>query len=45
MWLAALNPEALDLVRRSPMGARLGEDRMFFTVEAAVDAFRARKSP
>jgi len=45
LWLAALNPEALDLVRRSPLGARLGEGRMFFTVEAAVDAFRARKAP
>jgi high affinity sulfate transporter 1 len=45
LWLAALNPEALDLVRRSPLGARLGEDRMFFTVEAAVDAFRARRIP
>ncbi len=42
LWLAALNPEALDLVRRSPLGQRIGQDRMFFTVEAAVGAFLAR---
>lgn len=42
LWLAALNPEALDLVRRTPLGERLGRERMFFTVEQAVAAFEAR---
>ena len=42
LWLAALNPEVLDLVRRTPLAERLGRERMFFTVEQAVDAFIAR---
>jgi len=42
LWLAALNPEALEVVRRTALGERLGRERMFFTVEAAVDAFRTR---
>jgi len=44
LWLAALNPEALEIVRRTALGERLGRERMFFTVEAAVDAFRTRAS-
>ena len=42
LWLAALNPEALELVRRTPLAERLGRERMFFTVEQAVAAFQAR---
>ncbi|MFZ0106112.1 MAG: SulP family inorganic anion transporter [Thiobacillus sp.] len=42
LWLAALNPEALDLVRRTPLAERLGRERMFQTVEQAVDAYQAR---
>jgi len=43
LWLAALNPEALELVRRTPLAERLGRERMFFTVEQAVAAFEARR--
>jgi MFS superfamily sulfate permease-like transporter len=43
LWLAALNPEVLDLVQRTPLAERLGRERMFFTVEQAVAAFEARK--
>jgi len=43
LWLAALNPEAMELVRNSPLAERLGRERMFFTVEQAVAAFEARK--
>jgi len=39
LWLAALNPEALDLVRRAELAQRLGPARMFRTVEEAVSAF------
>ena len=39
LWLAALNPRALDVVRRSPLGARLGDERMFAGVEEAVEAY------
>jgi SulP family sulfate permease len=42
LWLAALNPEALELVQRTPLAGRLGRERMFFTVEQAVAAFEAR---
>jgi len=45
LWLAALNPEALDLVRRTPLAERLGRERMYFTVEQAVAAFEARLAP
>lgn len=44
LWLAALNPEALELVRRTPLAERLGRERMFFNVEQAVAAFEARQA-
>jgi high affinity sulfate transporter 1 len=37
LWLAALSPESLALVQRSELGARLGRERMFFTVAQAVE--------
>ncbi|HYC11029.1 MAG TPA: SulP family inorganic anion transporter [Steroidobacteraceae bacterium] len=36
LCLAGLNPEVLALVRRSPLGAALGNERMFFDLEQAV---------
>jgi high affinity sulfate transporter 1 len=36
LWLVGLNPEALDVVRRSPLGERLGRERMFFNLDGAV---------
>ncbi len=42
LWLAALNPEALELVRATPLAERLGRERMFFTVEDAVNAYEKR---
>jgi high affinity sulfate transporter 1 len=39
LWLAALNPRAIDVVRRIGLGDRLGRRRMFFTVPQAVDAY------
>ncbi|HET9317598.1 MAG TPA: sulfate permease [Vicinamibacteria bacterium] len=44
LWLAALSPEALDLVRRSPLGERLGRERMFFTVAQAVARYQERRA-
>jgi SulP family sulfate permease len=44
LWLARLNPTALEMVLRSPLGQRLGRERMFFNVRAAVAAFQARKA-
>ena len=42
LWLAALNPEALELIRRTPLADKLGRERMFFTVEDAVEALQRR---
>jgi sulfate permease, SulP family len=42
LWLAGLNPQALDQVRRSRLGDRLGNRRMFQNLDAAVRAFEAR---
>jgi high affinity sulfate transporter 1 len=42
LWLAALNPEALELVRHTLLEERLGPEGMFFTVEQAVAAFARR---
>jgi high affinity sulfate transporter 1 len=42
LWLAALNPEVLELVKRTPLAERLGRERMFHNVEQAVAAFEAR---
>lgn len=39
LWLVALNPEALKVVERSPLGRTLGHERMFFNLPEAVDAY------
>lgn len=44
LWLAALSPEALQLVKDSPLGTTLGRDRMFFTVQQAVEKYLAQRS-
>ena len=44
LWLATLNPEALRVVRRSPLGEILGPDRMFHNLREAVDAYENRSS-
>jgi len=44
LWLAALNPEVLAIVQRTPLAERLGRERMYFTVEQAARAFEARQS-
>jgi len=42
LWLVALSPEALELVRRTPLAEKLGRKGMFFNLEAAVAAYLAR---
>lgn len=39
LWLAALNPKALEVVKRSPVFTDLGHERMFYNVEQAVEAY------
>ena len=42
LWLVALNPEALELLRRTPLADKLGRSRMYFTLEDAVAAYMRR---
>jgi SulP family sulfate permease len=42
LWLTALNPEALNVVKRSPLGKALGTECMFFNLRDAVTAFEKR---
>jgi len=42
LWLTALNPEALRVVKRSPLGTILGRGRMFFDLREAVNAYEKR---
>jgi anti-anti-sigma factor len=39
LWLSALNPQALEVVRRSPLGQALGPQRMFSNLADAVKAY------
>ena len=43
--LAGLNPSVLEMVRRSPLGATLGDARMAFNLEMALDTIRAAEAP
>jgi len=43
LWLARLNPAALEVVQRSSLGPSLGRERMFFNVHRAVEAYVARQ--
>jgi SulP family sulfate permease len=43
LWLAALNPEALKVVERSPLGQTLGRERMFFNLREAVKAYEKNR--
>jgi len=40
LWLAGLNPSVLAVVRNSRLGEVLGNDRLFFTLESALDRFQ-----
>ena len=42
VWLAALNPDVLAMVKRSTLGMRLGRERMFFSVPLAVAEYEQR---
>ena len=40
LWLAALNPEAFETVEKTVLGKALGHERMFITMEQAVEFYR-----
>ena len=42
LWLCALNPLALEVVRRSPLGRTLANERMFLSLREAVKAYESR---
>jgi sulfate permease, SulP family len=42
LWLVALNSEVLKIVQHSGLGERLGRERMFFTLEQAVESYQKR---
>jgi SulP family sulfate permease len=44
LWLAALNPDVRQMVERSPLGQRLGHERMLFNLESAVEKYEQMKS-
>lgn len=41
VWLAAMTPDVLETIRRSPLYQRLGPGRIFATIADAVDAWDA----
>jgi hypothetical protein len=43
LWLAALNPGVLAVVRRTTLAETLGRERMLFNVETAVDRFHRKE--
>jgi high affinity sulfate transporter 1 len=42
LWLAGLNPAPLHTIQRSPLGATLGDDRIFSDISLAVEAYLQR---
>ena len=43
LWLAALNPNVFAAVSRSKLGEKLGRERMFFNLQAAVERYQQTK--
>ena len=39
LWLTALNPNVLEVVKRSTLGTTLGRERMFFKLQTAVETY------
>ena len=44
LWIAALNPRTLEVVKRASFGQALSYERMFFNLEQAVEAYELTKS-
>jgi sulfate permease, SulP family len=41
VWLAALNPAALEVVRRAGLGDQFGADRLLFNARVAIERYQA----
>jgi anti-anti-sigma factor len=44
VWLAALNPGVLEVVRRTGFGEHLGRERMLFNARAVIERYQALQS-
>jgi hypothetical protein len=42
IWLVGLQPGVLATVQRSPLGKRLGRERMFFNLEHPVTCYQEK---
>ena len=42
--LVAMNPFVLEVIKRSPLWERLGDERMFFTLDQAVERFQRQSA-
>jgi MFS superfamily sulfate permease-like transporter len=42
LWLAALNPEPLQLIQRTPLGETLGRERMIYSLKHVVEEYQNR---
>jgi SulP family sulfate permease len=40
LWLVGMNPSVLKVIELSPLGKHLGHERMFFTMEQAVEHYQ-----
>lgn len=45
LWLVGLNPRVLAMVQHSPLGERLGRERMFFNLEQAIAKYQTLETP
>jgi sulfate permease, SulP family len=41
VWLAAMNPAVLEVVRRAGLDRRLGRERMLFNARAVIERYQA----
>jgi high affinity sulfate transporter 1 len=44
LWLAALNPQVMNVIKRTPLAQRLGRERMLFNLEVAVERYERMQS-
>jgi 2-keto-3-deoxy-L-rhamnonate aldolase RhmA len=44
LWLAALNPSALEVVRRAGFDKQLGSDRLLFNARMVIERYQALRA-
>lgn len=43
LWMAALNPDLLKIIERTPLGEQLGHERMFFDLHKVLEKYREKE--